>query len=307
MSAVWSVFKKAIEDEGSDVAVCGICSKTYKIPKSRSTTNLLQHIREKHPDELKKEPSSRSASQEPVTQTTLEETFKRKISSAQKKFLDRKLAELIAIASLPLSFTSLKCLRDFVTALNQSYTLPNVKTILNIMRSEVADIDDNHRSSFAREGPVAITIDTWTSKNSNCSLLAVTSHTLDGKFEDRINVLLDCVAFAESTHTAAVITEKLRSSISRIGISEAKLSYLIADGASVMPVVAENLGVKYVHCCAHVINLIVAKSLEIPAAANLIRRVKRVVTRLNKSAKAKFCYKRYLEEMSLPTVIPSSD
>ncbi|RCN42469.1 hypothetical protein ANCCAN_11545 [Ancylostoma caninum] len=74
-----------------------------------------------------------------------------------------------------------------------------------------------------------------------------------------------------------------------------------------MPVVAENLGVKYVHCCAHVINLIVARFLEIPAAANLIRRVKRVVTRLNKKAKAKFCYKRYLEEMSPPTVIPSSD
>lgn len=199
MSAVWSIiFEGSIEDEGNDLAVCSICTKSYKIPKSKSTANLLQHLREKHLDELKKEPGSRSTSQETTSQTTLEETFKRKISNAEKKALDRKLAHLIAIASLPLSLTSLKCFRAFVSALNPSYTPPNVKTVSNIMRDEVAHIDDRHRDSVAHDGSLAITVDMWTS-DANCSLLAVTSHTLDGKFEDCINVLLDCVAFVEDT------------------------------------------------------------------------------------------------------------
>ncbi|KAL6742498.1 hypothetical protein Aduo_015642 [Ancylostoma duodenale] len=53
MSTIWIFFKKSVDNEGSDVAVCSLCSKSFKIPSSKTTANLHVHMREKHLEEYR--------------------------------------------------------------------------------------------------------------------------------------------------------------------------------------------------------------------------------------------------------------
>ncbi|RCN41122.1 BED zinc finger [Ancylostoma caninum] len=136
MSTIWNFFKKSVDNKGSKVAVCSLCSKFFGIPLSKTTTNLHVHMREKHLGEYRSSEKTHEKGQGKKeeggsTQLSLDESFKRKLTRAQKKAIDRELAQLIAKASLPLSFTSLESLKEFTLALNPGYVPPNIKTLLS--------------------------------------------------------------------------------------------------------------------------------------------------------------------------------
>ncbi|RCN25797.1 hypothetical protein ANCCAN_28488 [Ancylostoma caninum] len=69
---------------------------------------------------------------------------------------------------------------------------------------------------------------------------------------------------------------------------------------------ASDLGLPYIHCCAHLVNLAVSASMNYPVSAQALRKVKSIVSRLNKSEKMKML-RRYLKEDQLPDVIPMND
>ncbi|CAJ0605248.1 unnamed protein product [Cylicocyclus nassatus] len=77
---------------------------------------------------------------------------------------------------------------------------------------------------------------------------------------------------------------------------------MVADGATVTIKTASDLGIQYIHCCAHIINLAVSTTLTLPVCANALRKVKAVVSKLNKSGRMKKTFKRLLEEENLPKV-----
>uniref|UniRef100_A0A8L8KSW3 BED-type domain-containing protein n=1 Tax=Heligmosomoides polygyrus TaxID=6339 RepID=A0A8L8KSW3_HELPZ len=301
---------KFVDDTGSDVAECRICSKIYKIPRCRSTSNLLRHLKENHPEELRNANATRTRREKnnnDPKQATLEETLKRKMTKAQKESLDKKLATAVAHGSLPLSIVASPSFSDFVTALNPSYRTPSTKGLKDVMRAQVQEVDDEHRALFATATDVAITIDCWKSKNGNCSLLSVTGHVFSSDFNRRHNVVLDCITLKEKSQTANIIASKIRQSLSRLSISETRLKYVAPDGATVIENVSRDFGAKYIHCCAHVINLIVSKSIATTPANGLIQRIKQVVAKINKSSKTKFEYREYLQEMDLPKKMPCTE
>uniref|UniRef100_A0A183F860 DUF659 domain-containing protein n=1 Tax=Heligmosomoides polygyrus TaxID=6339 RepID=A0A183F860_HELPZ len=260
----------------------------------RSTSNLLRHLKENQPEELRNANTTRTRREKnnnDPKQPTLEETLKRKMTKAQKENLDKKLAIAVAHGSLPLSFVASSSFNDFVTALNPSYRTPSTNGLKDVMRAQVQEVDDEHRALFATAADVAITIDCWKSKNGNCSLLSVTGHVFSSDFNRRHNVVLDCITLKEKSQTASVIASKIRQPFSRLSISETRLKYVVADGATVMENVSRDFGAKYIHCCAHDINLIVSKSIATTPASGLIQRIKHVVAKINKSSKTKFEYR----------------
>ncbi|CAJ0595078.1 unnamed protein product [Cylicocyclus nassatus] len=175
------------------------------------------------------------------------------------------------------------------------------------MQKEVDAIDDDNRRVFSEDAQIAITVDEWSSKNASCSLLAITGHALGGDFSERINVVLDCAPLEEDSHTSELVESKILESLSRLGIAKERVSFMIADGASVMVKTASDLGIQYIHCCAHVINLSVAAALNLPMCAHVLKKVKHVVSKLNKSGKLKKMFRRFLNEENLPNVVPMND
>ncbi|KAL6730719.1 hypothetical protein Aduo_001669 [Ancylostoma duodenale] len=74
-----------------------------------------------------------------------------------------------------------------------------------------------------------------------------------------------------------------------------------------MKLMASNLDLRYVQCCAHIINLAVRAALEFDAVKAAIGNVKRIFSKMNRSAKVKTLYKRLLKEAGLPIVLPATD
>ncbi|EPB68724.1 BED zinc finger [Ancylostoma ceylanicum] len=309
MSVVWNLYKKMKGESGEDLAVCKICSKTVRIPKSKTTTNLLSHLRESHKEEMEDAQTTTLKENTIVeTQPKLDELFKRKISSSTKRRLDHKVALLVAKGSLPLNIVSLDVFKDLLATLNPSYSPPCTKTLLSIMRDQVKALDEANKVVCKQEGcNIAVTVDSWSSSNANCSLLAITGHITGADITDRRNILIDCIPLQGESHTAVVLEAKFRESIERLGISPAQISCIVADGASVMKAMASNLDLRYVQCCAHVINLAVRAALESDAAKMAINNVKKIVSRLNRSPKVKSLYKRFLKEAGLPLALPVTD
>ncbi|RCN46049.1 dimerization domain protein, hAT family [Ancylostoma caninum] len=176
------------------------------------------------------------------------------------------------------------------------------------MRDQVKALDEANRVVCKQEGcNIAVTVDSWSSSNANCSLLAITGHVTGGEIEDRRNILIDCIPLQGESHTAVVLEAKFRESIKRLGISPEQISCIVADGASVMKSMASNLDLRYVQGCAHVINLAVRAALESDAAKIAIHNVKKIVSKMNRSPKVKSLYKRLLKEAGLPLALPVTD
>ncbi|KAL6738343.1 hypothetical protein Aduo_011903 [Ancylostoma duodenale] len=64
---------------------------------------------------------------------------------------------------------------------------------------------------------------------------------------------------------------------------------------------------RYVQCCANVINIAVRAALESDAAKIAIHNVKKIVSKMNRSPKVKSLYKRLLKEADLPLALPVTD
>ncbi|WKX95434.1 hypothetical protein Q1695_012130 [Nippostrongylus brasiliensis] len=162
------------------------------------------------------------------------------------------------------------------------------------MRKEVEAIDGKPKELVLKsDHRIAITAVTWTSVNANCSLLAITAHTAQSGFEERSNIVLDCASLEHGSHTAAVIEEKIRRSLSRLEVDMPKVSLFEADGAAVMKSTAMNLNLKYVQCCAHVILLAAKAAIESESVKQAVQKVRKIVAKLNLSHSSKgFCKRR---------------
>ncbi|KIH55319.1 BED zinc finger [Ancylostoma duodenale] len=200
MSYIWSLYKKAFDDARNELAVCKTCSKVMKIPKSRTTSNLLEHVRKKHPEELEKAKATASTksvrdydSNNNNNQTTIDGVFARKINPGAKKKIDQKLCQFIATSSLPLRVVTLDSFKELLASLNGTYSPPSYRTLVKLMAEEVASIDRKNSSLVSQSNAIAITADCWSTPNANCSLLGLTAHVISAGFEQRHDVVLDCI------------------------------------------------------------------------------------------------------------------
>ncbi|RCN44775.1 BED zinc finger [Ancylostoma caninum] len=310
MSSVWKFYKRAVEGEDRrEYATCKFCTKSFKIPRSKTTSNLLSHLNKCHKSEMEQSSEdNQNGTDTGVSQQKLEDVFKRKLNSRVKHTLDRKLVTFIAKSAVPLNIAAEDYFKDFISELNPGYTVPCPKTLLSLMKAEVESIDETNKKIFCKGGvQIAITADGWSSKNSSSSLLAVTGHALSADFSVRKDVILDVIPMEEESKTAAVVADKIRECLARLDIPPNSISFLIADGATVMSRAAFELDIEYMHCCAHIVNLAVRASLELDTVREPLKIVKRVAAKLNRSGKLKNMFKRFLKEESLQMTLPMTD
>ena len=141
------------------------------------------------------------------------------------------------------------------------------------------------KSSLKKAEQVAVTTDMWTSK-SNSSFTAVTAHFWSKEKASLVSKQLDCVRFF-GEHKSASIQQELKKIFSDFDIRN-KIISATADHASNEKKAIKDLGVNYVGCFAHDINLVVQDSIKAtPGLAELTEKVSEVVTLTRKSPKAK--------------------
>ncbi|WKX95884.1 hypothetical protein Q1695_012385 [Nippostrongylus brasiliensis] len=311
LSMVWDMFVKKVDATGSSVGDCKLCKKLIKIPQSKATTNLLGHLKNNHAGEVKKweEENKVKGAQSPSTsQQKIEASFTRIMKPETRRSINKKLAILMADASLSLRIPRLRTFKNFVQSLNGSYVPPTSRTLLKIMDDYVNEIDGHNRKLLAENAArVVITADCWTSFNANTGLLAISGHIVSPDFGKRENFILDCVSLGQESHTADLIADKIRESLGRVNLKDNDVFTVVADGASTMKKASSNLEIDYIQCTAHIINLAVRSALQCPQVAPIIQKYKGIISKLNRSETLKGSLSRCLKAEGLTPMTLAPD
>ncbi|VDO84365.1 unnamed protein product [Heligmosomoides polygyrus] len=224
MSMVWDMFVKRTDASGGYVGECKWCKRELKIPPSKTTTNLLAHLKNNHAKEVKKWKEEREVKTESTSkaQMKIETSFNRVMGPEAKKAINKKLAILLADASLSLRIPGLRSFKNLVQSLNASYVPPTTRTLLKIMKDYVEEIDrHNQRLVSQDDAHLVITTDCWTSFNANTGLLAISGHICSPKLDRRENFILDCVPLGQESIqcTAHVINLAVRSALRSVQVA----------------------------------------------------------------------------------------
>ena len=207
---------------------------------------------------------------------------------SRKQQLDEALLNLIVIDTQPLSVVENEGFRAFVHLLDPTYTIPGRKALKQMLQSKYKSTHDKAVAEVSKASTVCLTADMWTSINMD-AYLAVTGHFITEEVQLK-TVLLGVKQFPLS-HTAAHIAEAKATLMAEWGIRP-KVRCLVTDAAPNMIACANVLNVRHINCFAHMLNLVVKKSLLQTSDLDDIRtRARKIVGHFKSSttAKEKLC------------------
>lgn len=149
----------------------------------------------------------RSATTSIFRQKTMTTMFG-KISKKSKEDIDKKLLLLFITDFQPFSVVEDALFKQFVSALNPSYQLPNRHTLSRttipaLYEETVLKVKDR----ISQGMKFCITTDCWTSRNT-VNYIAVTAHFFSSEFQ-LCSVLLECCA-TDFSHTSENLATELR-------------------------------------------------------------------------------------------------
>ena len=197
----------------SNIPPSGSSSSTSILPDSEAVTTpatLESAATQSHP--RKRKLNTLSDYVVPVRPTSI----------ARQKRLNRILLRMIVKDMQPFSVVTDDGFREFIAALDPSYSLPDRKTLTQeLLPSMYRDAVDNMKTALEKADAVTLTTDGWTSLTTE-GYLAVTAHCIDSEFSMH-SYLLECVKYSER-HTADNLAEELQRCIREWGL-EGKVIY----------------------------------------------------------------------------------
>ncbi|KAJ8967582.1 hypothetical protein NQ314_002767, partial [Rhamnusium bicolor] len=142
---------------------------------------------------------------------------------------------------------------------------------------------ENLQQKLSKVKSVCITIDHWRS-SANESYIGVTAHYIDDQFE-MCSSLLQCSLF-EGSHTATAIADELRMILDHWNLTQKTLITITDNASNVTSAIEKVLVWKHYGCFAHKLNLVVNSALDIPIVANVVKKIKVVVSHFKRSSQA---------------------
>ncbi|WKY03567.1 hypothetical protein Q1695_004933 [Nippostrongylus brasiliensis] len=295
MSAVWNVFRKMTDEYGNTVAVCTVCSRSLKVPKSKTTTNLLSHLRNNHCDELTGSLGRRcldvpsSSSRTPVDD--------------HRQATNRRLARLIVDGTLSIEATTSKLFREFISSLNPSYQTPSVSALRNILDEENLRHEISTRTLVidSATSKIVLTIDIHPTLSTRTSFLVISAHLMSQNSDEKFNLILDCVPLDTESFSGYTVSELVINCLRRYDVDVGRVSAIV--GNDVQPLQEAAL----IPCVAHTIDLAVSDTIRSEMSSRLLGRVRCMVRELQSNWSAKMHMKSRLREIKQTETCPTVD
>jgi hypothetical protein len=222
----------------------------------------------------------RSATTSIFRQKTMTTMFG-KISKKSKEDIDKKLLLLFITDFQPFSVVEDAGFKQFVSALNPSYQLPNRHTLSRttipaLYEETVLKVKD----CISQGMKFCITTDCWTSRNT-VNYMAVTAHFVSSEFQ-LCSLLLECCA-TDFSHTSENLATELRRVVESWGIENKILLAVSDNAANIKNAISTKLSWNHFGCFAHTLNLIVKDALKNKEMSAIIEKVKQIVAHFRKS------------------------
>ncbi len=268
-SALWLFFSLA---DDTKYAICNNCklkvSRGGATTKSFNTTNLISHLKSRHPEEFKKYEEKKRVELEgkqpvpaPTTkQITLFESQDRvnkwDVNDPRAKVIHRKIAEMVALDNQPFSIVEDSGFKALLQALEPRYSLPSRRYITEtVIPTITEEIRIKVKVELAQVKYLSFTTDIWTTDISSNSLLSLTAHWLTDSFE-RKSAVLHAQSFPGS-HTGENIANMFETMFKEWSIEKEQVHLIVRDNAANMVKAMKDGGYADLGCFAHTLQLIV--------------------------------------------------
>lgn len=253
-------------------AVCNVCKDKVprggSIPRQFNTTNLMRHLRRFHSTEYAEfenlnKPKATGSSPS-LSQPTVSESLHRRepYSRDSKKWKDitTKITEFICLGEQPMSLVEDKAFRSLITCLDPRYDAPGRKYLTDVCLPQLYQIVYNHIESLLKDNvSISFTSDIWSADSCPMSMLSLTAHCIDAKFE-RHNVVLHCQEFTGS-HSAEALVKAYRGMFQAWGIQSERIHAILTDNAKNMQKAMRDADLPGLSCMAHTLQLAVHEGI----------------------------------------------
>ncbi|XP_036067644.1 zinc finger BED domain-containing protein 4-like [Oryzias melastigma] len=260
MSAVWTFF--TIDENDTAIANCNTCkmkvSRGGKEKAAFNTTNLIRHLKNKHPQRYTE--FAKSSQPPRTTQPTLLQTLKKKEKmprdGEKAQAIISKISQMIAISDQPFAFVDNPGLIMLLDFLEPRFEMPSrhyfTEKALPALQKKVKD----KLLGLLKDVPfISFTTDIWSSSVAPMSLLSLTAQWVDSAFVLR-HATLHAQEFRGS-HTAERIKEAVEKMLTNWGIDKQRVHVILRDNAANMKRAMSEMGVRSAGCVAHLCQLCV--------------------------------------------------
>ncbi|KAK7898583.1 hypothetical protein WMY93_019436 [Mugilogobius chulae] len=261
MSAVWKYFQ--VDDKNVSIAKCELCklgiSRGGKEKAAFNTTNLIRHLKNKHPTQYNE---FTQATQPRTSQPTLQDLFQKREKmpgdSAKAQTITAKVAQMIAMSDLPFAFVENPGFLMLMEHIEPRFEMPSrhyfTEKALPALHKKIFD------KVLLSDAPhVSFTTDIWSSSVAPMSLLSLTAQLIDSSFVLRRATLH--VREFRGSHTAERIQQSIENMLNNWGIDKERVHVILRDNAANMKKAMRDMGVRSLGCVAHSCQLCVQEGL----------------------------------------------
>lgn len=186
--------------------------------------------------------------------------------------------------------------RYLLHILEPKYVLPTRKHLTEvIVPNTFNNVRDFVKDSLASEEKVALTCDSWTSRNM-VSYLTITAHYISN-WSLQSHVLQ--TRAIQVSHTASNLADLLTEAIKEWELTE-KHPAFVTDNAPNMVNAVGLMGCFHLGCFAPILNLASQAGLKIAAVSHLLARVRRITSFVRQSPTASLALKSKQKLLQLP-------
>lgn len=262
MSAVWKYF--TVDNQDDAKASCIICkgaiSRGGKQKAAFNTTNLIRHIRNKHPTEYAEFVKAQPTTSQPTLLETLKKKEKMPHDCDKALNTTRKIAKMIAMDNQPFSLVEDRGFRELLEYLEPRYEVPSRHYFTEkAMPALHKNLREKLFAALSDAPDVALTTDIWSSSVCPMSLLSLTAQWIDARFVLR-RATLNAREFRGS-HTAQRVQEAMGSMLDTWAIDKQRVHIILRDNAANMKKAMLEMGVPSLGCVAHTLQLVVHEGL----------------------------------------------
>lgn len=313
-SITWKYFK--VNPNDKTVCSCALCNATIsrggKTAKTFTTSNMMNHLKKFHPQEMAKEAEALGSTSKQLKRTATEagcsattstcDCEKGKVQAtlpsifAKKKLWDINdhraqevhylIGEMIAVDLQPYSMTSDIGFQRLVKVICPNYNIPSRKYITeNIIPDIFQKVKTKIKTYIQNASHISLTTDIWTASTNNCPFLSVTGHWLSSEFEQH-RAVLRVVPF-QGSHTGARISEVLSNVLEDYELTKKQIFLVLRDSGANMIAGVNNCGLQSQSCFIHTLQLSINESIFTQQAIkNIVTINRNIVKHFNHSAVA---------------------
>ncbi|XP_030258004.1 zinc finger BED domain-containing protein 4-like [Sparus aurata] len=268
MSSVWSFFRVSEEDPryaGCNDSESRVMQGGVRV-KSFNTTNLITHLKNKHPEAYKeyeklanankqrKKAAANAAAAAPVgspIEQALEKTKKFHKDHPKQKALTMAITKMIAVDDQPFSVVEERGFSEVLEVAEPRYDKPSRRYCADVALPALHDIVATHVHKLldSNVSDISFTTDIWSSDLTQTSMLSLTAQWIDENFEMK-RAMLHAQEFTGS-HTGTAIASAFDNMFTEWRIRKENVHVVFRDNARNMVKAMEECGVRGLGCMAH--------------------------------------------------------